>query len=109
MGLGLFTNYGVATDYPDGIYAGDLAGDTSLITVSLNPNIAYRINESFSVGAGVNLTHAEAELTRHKGGLAPSFGGGNPSDNLIGLKGDTFGYGWNVGAYMKLTKIIALL
>lgn len=103
-GLGLFTNYGVATDYPDGIYAGDLAGDTSLITVSLNPNIAYRINESFSVGAGVNLTHAEAELTRHKGGLAPAFGGGNPSDNLIGLKGDTFGYGWNVGALYEINE-----
>ncbi|GMQ48815.1 outer membrane protein transport protein [Vibrio sp. 10N] len=101
-GIGLFTNYGVATDYPDGIYAGDLAGDTSLITVSLNPNIAYRINESFSVGTGVNLTHAEAELTRHKGGLAPGFGGTNPSDNLIGLKGDTFGYGWNLGALYEI-------
>ncbi|USD63725.1 outer membrane protein transport protein [Vibrio sp. SCSIO 43140] len=101
-GIGLFTNYGVATDYPDGIYAGDLAGDTSLITVSLNPNIAYRFNESFSIGAGVNLTHAEAELTRHKGGLAPAFGSNNPSENLIGLKGDTFGYGWNIGALYEI-------
>ncbi|MFA0120338.1 outer membrane protein transport protein, partial [Vibrio sp. 10N.261.48.A2] len=29
-GIGMFSNYGVATDYPDDIYAGDLAGDTSL-------------------------------------------------------------------------------
>ena len=36
-GIGMFTTYGVATDYPDNIQAGDLAGDTSLISVNLNP------------------------------------------------------------------------
>ncbi|SEG03751.1 outer membrane protein transport protein [Vibrio hangzhouensis] len=100
-GIGLFTNYGVATDYPDGIYAGDLAGDTSLITINLNPNIAYRINESLSLGAGANVTYAEAELTRHKGMLAGVMGG-MPSDRLIGLKGDTYSFGWNVGALYEI-------
>lgn len=59
-GIGMFTTYGVATDYPDDIYAGDLAGDTSLVSVNLNPNIAYRVNESLSLGAGINLVYAEA-------------------------------------------------
>ncbi|GAL32287.1 long-chain fatty acid transport protein [Vibrio maritimus] len=96
-GIGLFTNYGVATDYPDDFYAGDLAGDTSLITVNLNPNIAYRVNESLSLGAGVNVTYAEAELNRHLGALAGAFGSLNASDNLISLKGDTYSFGWNAG------------
>jgi long-chain fatty acid transport protein len=98
-GIGMFTTYGVATDYPDDIYAGDLAGDTSLVSVNLNPNIAYRINESFSVGAGVNFVYAEAELNRHKGSLPV---GGAASDKLISMTGETFGFGWNVGALYEL-------
>ncbi len=102
-GIGLFTNYGVATDYPDDISAGDMAGDTALVSVNLNPNLAYRMNDSFSVGAGINIVAAHAELTRHKGSLAPLFGSGSKkSDNLIGMTGETIGYGWNVGALFEL-------
>ncbi len=59
-GMGIFTTYGVATDYPNDIYAGDLAGDTSLLSVNLNPNIAYGVNEQLSLAAGINLVYAEA-------------------------------------------------
>ncbi|ENM5825275.1 outer membrane protein transport protein [Vibrio metoecus] len=100
-GFAMFTTYGVATDYPNDIYAGDLAGDTSLISINLNPNIAYRVNQEFSLGFGLDLVAAKAELTRHKGGLAP-FLGGSPSDNLIGMTGETVGFGWNIGALYEL-------
>ncbi|MGV2988621.1 outer membrane protein transport protein [Vibrio sp. E150_011] len=100
-GIGLFSTYGVATDYPDSAAAGDLAGNTSLISVNLNPNIAYRVNDHFSLGGGVNLVYAEAELDRHKGALAP-FLGGSPSDKLISMKGDTYAFGWNLGALYEI-------
>ncbi|OEE77895.1 outer membrane protein transport protein [Vibrio ordalii] len=96
-GMGIFTTYGVATDYPNDIYAGDLAGDTSLLSVNLNPNIAYRVSEQLSLAAGVNLVYAEAELTRHKGALAV-FTGGSASDNLVGMTGETVAWGWNIGS-----------
>ncbi|MCW8332378.1 outer membrane protein transport protein [Vibrio paucivorans] len=102
-GIGMFTTYGVATDYPNDIQAGDMAGDTALISVNLNPAVAYRINEHFSIGGGLNLVYAHAELTRHKGALAPAFSA-DPSDNLIGLEGDTFGFGWNVGATYEINQ-----
>lgn len=96
-GMGIFTTYGVATDYPNDIYAGDLAGDTSLLSVNLNPNIAYRVNEQLSLAAGINLVYAEAKLTRHKGALAV-FTGGSASDNLVGMTGETVAWGWNIGS-----------
>lgn len=96
-GMGIFTTYGVATDYPNDIYAGDLAGDTSLLSVNLNPNIAYRVSEQLSLAAGVNLVYAEAKLTRHKGALAV-FTGGSASDNLVGMTGETVAWGWNIGS-----------
>ncbi|OEE76928.1 outer membrane protein transport protein [Vibrio genomosp. F6] len=100
-GFAMFTTYGVATDYPDDIYTGDMAGDTSLLSVNLNPNIAYRFNDQWSFGAGVNLVYAEAELTRHEGVLSGIIGG-SPTDKLIGMTGETFAFGWNVGALYEL-------
>ena len=91
-GLGLFTNYGVATDYPTDISAGDMAGNTSLRSVNLNPNVAYRLNESWSFGAGLNLVYAEAELTRYKGETtSTALMVVMSNDKLISMTGETFG------------------
>lgn len=103
-GIGLFSTYGVATDYPDASYSGDLAGDTSLVSVSLNPNVAYRINDSFSIGAGVNAVYAHAKLNRHKGILADAVFGGSPSDKLISMEGTTYAFGWNLGALYEINE-----
>ncbi|SFP14162.1 outer membrane protein transport protein [Enterovibrio norvegicus] len=103
-GVGLYTVYGVATDYPDAFEAGDVAGDTSLASVNLNPSIAYRLNEQVSFGAGINVVYAIAELNRHIGTLAPTFGSDNFSEKLISMEGDTWGFGWNVGALFELDK-----
>ncbi|MDH5927965.1 outer membrane protein transport protein [Vibrio lentus] len=102
-GIGMFSNYGVATDYPDDIYAGDLAGDTSLVSVNLNPNVAYRINDQFSVGAGANLVYAEAELNRHQGSIS-NITGDPASTKLISMTGETFAFGWNIGALYELNE-----
>lgn len=104
-GVGMYTDYGVATEYPSDFMAGDISGKTSLTTFKLNPNIAYRINEQFSVGAGVNFVYAKAELKRTKGltSMNPAIGG-NPTDTLVKVEGDTFGYGWNIGALYEVNK-----
>ncbi|GAL09692.1 long-chain fatty acid transport protein [Vibrio astriarenae] len=102
-GIGMFTTYGVATDYPDDISAGPLAGDTALISVNLNPSIAYKINDQFSIGAGVNFVYAHAELNRHYGVLG-GFAGKDPSRNLLSMEGTTFGYGWNIGALYEVNE-----
>ena len=102
-GIGMFTSYGVTTDYPTDIAAGDMAGKTSLISFNINPNIAYRINEHFSIGAGVSLVYAQAELKRSQGAIS-ALTGGSASDPLISMKGDTFGYNWDVGALFEINE-----
>ncbi|MEZ8141738.1 long-chain fatty acid transporter [Enterovibrio norvegicus FF-33] len=102
FGVGLYTTYGVATDYPDAFNAGDLAGDTSLVSVNLNPAASYRINDKFSVGAGLNIVYAMAELNRHYG-IASTAVSNDFSDKLITMEGDTWGFGWNAGAVYELS------
>ncbi|KXI22224.1 outer membrane protein transport protein [Photobacterium sanguinicancri] len=103
FGLALFTNYGVTTEYPTDFASGDLAGKTSLITINLNPSVAYRINDQFSIGGGVSLVYADAELNRHLGRLAPLFSG-SPEDKLISMEGDTWDWSWNVGALYEVNE-----
>lgn len=103
-GIGMYTDYGVSTDYPSDFNAGDISGSTSLTTFKINPNIAYRINDQFSVGAGINFVYAKAKLKRTVGALAPAFPGAAPSNTLVKMEGDTFGYGWNVGALYEVNE-----
>lgn len=101
-GIGLFSNYGLSTEYSKTFAAGAGAGDTELLTFNINPNIAYRINSSFSVGAGINAVYAAAELNRYAGALSAAIPGANSDTRLAHLKGDTWGFGWNVGTLYEL-------
>ncbi|MGN1038462.1 MAG: OmpP1/FadL family transporter, partial [Mailhella sp.] len=61
LGVGTFTRYGLGSQFPDNW--GKVAGGNSsilksvtLISTTLNPNIAYKINDILSVSAGVSYT-----------------------------------------------------
>lgn len=90
IGLALFSNYGVTTDYPDNMDKGLISGKTALATINLNPNIAYRISPQLSIGGGISLVYGTAEFDRHLG---------NGLDlHAINMKGTSWAWGWNIGA-----------
>ena len=100
-GIGIFSNYGLSTEYSKTFPAGAGAGDTELMTFNINPNIAYRVNEHFSVGAGINAVYGAAELNRFAGYTGTAL----PKDtNVAHLKGDTWGFGWNVGTLYEVNE-----
>ncbi|KXO13626.1 Long-chain fatty acid transport protein [Moritella sp. JT01] len=107
VGLAIYSNYGTGTEYPNNYAAGAVAGTTSIATVNFNPNVSYRINEQFSVGAGVSFVYASAELKRNAGALAPALSAGkinDPTMNVATMEGDGYGFGWNVGALYEINK-----
>lgn len=93
-GTALFTNFGLSTDFEDDYSAGLIGGKTELLTYNFNPNIAYRLNDQWSFGAGISAIYADATLIRHAGDSSAA----NPDTELVNLSGDTWGWGWNVGA-----------
>ncbi|GDY27907.1 outer membrane protein transport protein [Agarivorans sp. Toyoura001] len=99
-GVGMFTNFGLSTDYPADYAAGALAGQTELITLNLNPNVSYRINQQFSVGAGVNAVYGTAKLVRNFGTGGPFPAGGTAAS----LEGDGWGFGWNIGGMWEVNE-----
>ncbi len=90
-GFSISSPFGLATDYDRDWVGRYQAKESELITVNVNPSLAYRVSDSFSVGAGLVAEYADATLSQ-----ALSNGPGAP-DGFTEVKGDDWSYGWNIG------------
>ncbi|MEW5249313.1 OmpP1/FadL family transporter [Microbulbifer sp. 2201CG32-9] len=63
VGLALFSNYGLETDFSSGWLATNINDKSELLTVNIAPSVAYKFNEQFSVGVAANFVYADAKLT----------------------------------------------
>lgn len=104
IGIGITAPYGLATEYDDGWVGRYYALRSELTTININPAIAYRINDQWSLGVGVSFERAEAELTNAvdwgtalvAAGLAPA-GLSQNVDGRAKVEGDDWGIGANFG------------
>ena len=118
VGLGINAPFGLVTEYDDN-WLGRFQGVKSdIMTINVNPSMAWRVNNTFAVGVGVNWQRVDAELTskvNYSAGIAQAAGqaaaGGLISPSLVptiagltsGLEskakveGDDSAWGWNVG------------
>lgn len=95
LGLAATSYYGLGVQMPDNYNAGHFGNVSDIKTVDLGASLAYRINERWSLGAGLSAIHGEGEV-----------GGTFPSNNKIAkhLKGDGWALGWNLGALLELSQ-----
>ncbi len=89
LGIGAFAPFGLKTEY-DSTWVGRVhAIESELKTVNVNPSIAWKLSDTLSLGAGVSIQYIEATLTNATGaGLPPVVGA---------VKGDDYGWGFNLG------------
>jgi long-chain fatty acid transport protein len=96
IGLGINVPFGLKTEY-DKEWIGRFQGDMSeLKTVNFNPSIAFKVNDKLSLGFGISAMWAESTLTR-----AVNFGGAGQGS--VKIKGDDWGFGYNLGAIYQAT------
>jgi len=96
VGFAMFSNYGTGTEVSDEFALGDLGGTTGIITVNSSFNIAYKVNDFLSVGAGYDLVVGQAEMK--KGFSASGF------DHAFDMKGNAIGHGWNIGTLFTINE-----
>lgn len=63
-GFGFFAPYGLGTEWPDPVNfpLRYIATRADMKTLMFNPTIAFKLNDNFSVGAGVSYIHSSLEL-----------------------------------------------
>ncbi|MCW8902601.1 OmpP1/FadL family transporter, partial [Sedimenticola sp.] len=90
FGLSAVVPVGLSKRWKGGAAA--FAEEFTLETLELNPSVGYRINDRFSVGAGVRVIYSD--------GVVKSNNGAGTSRDLTG---DSFDYGYNLALHFKAT------
>lgn len=93
VGMGALTAFGLGIAWPSDWVGREAAIEAKIETFTLNPTIAYKINEWISVGAGFQAVRAMVEFTN---GLPA------PIDGTVRVGGGTWGYGGNVGILARV-------
>ena len=85
-GVGVFTTYGLRSDYSDDFGALHFADTAEVKTVTLNPAVSYKVNKQLMVGFGLNITYAEAEIgSGVSNTLAGTVAGLAPTAEALGI------------------------
>ncbi len=95
LGMSINAPFGLSVAFPDAWAGRNYSGDTTLRSYNATPSVAYRINDWISVGAGVQIQYATANL---KTGVGPPQ---LVADALIG--GEGWGYGFTAGVTLTPT------
>jgi long-chain fatty acid transport protein len=94
FGIGITAPFAVSTSYGRDWVGRYHAVDSELATVDINPSIAYRINENFSIGAGVSAQYVDAKLTQALFNPLSAF----VKDGYAEVEADGWAFGYNLGA-----------
>jgi long-chain fatty acid transport protein len=91
VGMSITSPFGLSVNFPD-VWAGrNYAQNTTLRTYNATPSVAVRVNEWLSIGAGIQIMYAKADLYS---GL--TFGAPFGATHL-NINGDGWGFGGMVG------------
>lgn len=106
FGIGVSTPYGMSASYPHDMgsplrYA--LPYSASLLTVDITPAVAFKVCDSLSVAAGLDIMYADLQMKQF-------YSWSNLGGPFLGApEGDTkiHGQGWGLGAYGAINWTIA--
>lgn len=116
FGLGVNAPFGLKTEYDDKWVGRYNADKSELLTININPSMAFKVNDNVSFGFGVSAMYADGELTNAADVGLGSFATGNalgwfPSevgkstfDSKVKLTADDWGYGFNTGLLLEPTQ-----
>lgn len=114
IGLGINAPFGLQTEY-DSTWMGRFQAIKSKIqTVNLNPSVSYDVNETVSLGAGLNYQHITGNLTSAVnysvlayladpgGGTVLAAIGGTNKEDVSTISGSDSAWGYNLGAMFNV-------
>lgn len=106
VGIGVNVPFGLKTDY-DADWKGRFhALKSEVKTINVNPSVAWKFNDVFSIGAGVNYQRFDAELTKAVNYSFLASAGGIPgvpalTEGSNKIEGDDGAWGFNLGVLFK--------
>jgi long-chain fatty acid transport protein len=94
-GVGVSVPYGQRTNYPSSWKGSYTAMDTDIQSINVNPSVAFKVNDTVSLGLGIDYQFFKATYSTYVGAAA---------GNVIKIQGSTKSWGWNAGALFNLSE-----
>ena len=90
IGLAMTVPFGMGTEYKDDWAWNNRGISAEVLTFDFNPNVAWKVSDKLSIGAGLSLQYAAADLKMKQdmGSVASGYGE---------IDADSFAWGFNVG------------
>ena len=104
VGIGVGAPFGLKTEYDDRWIGAAQSSKFEIKTININPSIAYRVNDSVSLGAGANWQQFKAEYVRLAtagGAASPTVPFGDRVTSKMNLEDSA--WGWNVGGLFTIS------
>lgn len=92
VGLGVYVPFGLQTEYTSTWVGRAHAIKSKIETINLNPSLSYRLNDSISLGAGLNYQRIRGILTSNV----------DPTPSISTLSGSDGAWGYNLGALISV-------
>ena len=97
LGIGITAPFGLRTEYNEGWVGRFSAIKSDLKVVNVQPTVAYRVTDWFSVGLGIQGEVATAELTNAVNSVA--------GESLVGLRSEQdWSFGYSLGVMFEPIK-----
>lgn len=102
-GLTVFTPFGSTNKWEPGSAGRFETKEISLLSISIQPTVSYKINDQWGVGLGLAYTYGQVDIRRD---LPVQFNDGRFGDTQI--EADANGFNINAGVYYKPNDKLAL-
>lgn len=116
VGIGINSPLGMATKYNNDWSGKDQAIESEIITVNVNPSIAWKATTNLSLGLGISIQYIDATLnnkidfttvcysTSYTASTCGGIPGSATNDGFAQLEGNDISFGVNLGALYQFTE-----
>jgi long-chain fatty acid transport protein len=102
-GIAINSPFGLGTDWGEQSFARYTAPYSKLDLMMINPNVAYKVTDRFSVAAGADVYTGEATFDRFVPSAMLPLGGPPGTDIGTSIKADGSAWGWNLALLYLLS------
>lgn len=94
IGLAMTVPFGMGTEYKDIWSQSDRGISAEVLTFDFNPNVAWKVSDKLSLGAGMSIQYAAADLKKRVQNPAFELAGGYANSEI---DADSLAWGFNIG------------
>ncbi|MBL4830827.1 MAG: outer membrane protein transport protein [Aliivibrio sp.] len=101
VGVNLYSNFGTKTEFDDNFVGSEYGGLTDVKSMNLGLSGSYRIDEQWSIGAGLDIIYGTGKLQRD---FSATFPGGAANTTALDADAAGIGFGFNLGTVYELNE-----